>query len=213
MNAFNHLLSKALQENHLTVSAEAKTKLIHYLELIQKWNRVFNLTTITQPQDMIYLHLIDSLMIAPFLAGHRFLDVGTGAGLPGIPLAIYQPEHQWVLLDKNSKKTRFLTQVVAELGLSNVEVVHARSEDYHPPHCFDNILSRALGSLKLFTDTTQHLLCPQGFLIAMKGKYPQEELDDLQKPSRIQKVTRYTINGLNIERHIICIKGDLVWEK
>ncbi|TAK76856.1 MAG: 16S rRNA (guanine(527)-N(7))-methyltransferase RsmG [Gammaproteobacteria bacterium] len=201
----NQLLTQALKENHLTLSADAQEKLIHYLKLIQIWNRVFNLTTITQPREMVYLHLIDSLIITPYLHGQRFLDVGSGAGLPGIPLAIAHPHQQWVLLDKTNKKTRFLTQVIAELGLSNVEAVHCRAEDFHPNACFDSILSRAFGTLSLFTESTAHLLCAEGKFIAMKGKYPEEELQALSDRFRVEQVVRLPLQGIQAERHVVCM--------
>lgn len=199
------LLSHALQENQLILTEKAEQQLMAYLNLMQTWNRVFNLTAITKPLDAIYLHLIDSLVIQPYLHGHRLLDVGTGAGLPGIPLAIAHPEQQWVLLDKNNKKTRFLTQVIAELKLSNVEVVQSRCENFHPTPCFDSILSRAFGNIRLFVETTKHLLCQDGILIAMKGKYPKEELDTIPNSFKLMDVTHLTIKGMNIERHLIRI--------
>lgn len=207
MTQINELLSKALQENHFSPAQEQQQKLVRYLELLQTWNRIFNLTTILKPRDMVYLHIIDSLTLSPFLSGKRILDVGSGAGLPGIPLAIMHPGLQWTLLDKNSKKTRFLTQAIAELGLINIEVVHSRSEDFHPSDCFDSILSRALGTIDLFIETTQHLLCPKGTFIAMKGKYPQEELDDISPLFMAQQVTRIEIKGIDVERHIICLQA------
>jgi len=197
------LFKKALQENSLTLTAIAQQQLLHYLDLMQTWNRVFNLTTITQPRDMIYLHIIDSLIVHPYLHGERLLDVGTGAGLPGIPLAIINPHQHWVLLDKNSKKTRFLTQAAAELKLKNIEIIHHRSEDFHPDLCFDSILSRALGTIRLFIESTCHLLRPDGLLIAMKGKYPQDELNDIPEHFRLLDVMRLNINGINVERHIV----------
>src|SRR5690242_6572546 len=119
------LLKTVLEENQLSLPESDQAKLVRYLELMLTWNRVFNLTTITEPKDMVYLHIVDSLVVQPYLQGTRFLDVGTGAGLPGIPLAIINSDKQWVLLDKNSKKTRFLTQTIAELELANVQVVHS----------------------------------------------------------------------------------------
>lgn len=178
---------------------------MQYLELIQTWNRVFNLTAITNERDMVYLHLIDSLMVIPFLQGQKFLDVGSGAGLPGIPLAIINPDQEWTLLDKNNKKTRFLTQAISELNLSNVKVEHSRSEDFHPKECFDSILSRAFGTLTMFIDTTAHLLCENGQLIAMKGKYPQDEIRGIPN-TFIAKVSRLDIQGMSIERHICILK-------
>lgn len=199
------LLKHALLENHLSLADQMQQKLIHYLELMQTWNRVFNLTTITEPRDMVYLHLIDSLVVLPYLHGSRLLDVGTGAGLPGIPLAIVNPNQQWVLLDKNNKKTRFLTQAIAELGLTNVQVVHSRSEDFHPTQCFDSILSRAFGTMQMFAETTGHLLCPNGKLIAMKGKYPEDEINNIPDHFHMQDIARLDIQGITIERHIVSL--------
>lgn len=200
------LLNTALQKNAMTLSPDCKQKLVAYLQLLQTWNRVFNLTTITRPNEMVYLHIIDSLAVEPLLQGDRYLDVGSGAGLPGIPLAIIHPEQHWVLLDKNSKKTRFLTQAVAELNLKNVEVIYSRCEDFHPAVCFDSILSRAFGTLRLFTEATAHLLCSEGLFIAMKGKYPQEELDDLPEQIMAKSITRLNLKGMDVERHVVCLQ-------
>lgn len=202
MATLQQYLSQALRQNELFLDAATEQKLIHYLELLQKWNEVFNLTTLVKPQEMVYLHLMDSLVINPFLQGNNMLDVGSGGGLPGIPLAILNPDQQWTLLDKNSKKTRFLTQVAAELKLVNVEVVHKRCEEFHPAQGFDSILSRAFGTIRLFVETNEHLLHPDGSFLAMKGKYPQEELNEL--PDRFfAHVSRLDIKGIDIERHIV----------
>lgn len=204
MKTLPAMLANALAENQFAhVTLPMQQKLLRYLELMQTWNRAFNLTTITDPRDMVYLHLIDSLSVQPYLQGERLLDVGTGAGLPGIPLAIVNPDQHWVLLDKNSKKTHFLTQVIAELGLKNASAVHSRSEDFHPSQCFDSILSRALCTIRLFVETTEHLLCPQGLFIAMKGKYPKDEMDELPTSFQVQAVTRVDIKGLAVERHVV----------
>lgn len=199
------LLAKALQDNALTLSPPAQQQLMHYLALLQKWNSAFNLTAITDPNEMVYLHLIDSLVISPFLHGKRMLDVGSGAGLPGIPLAIMHPEHHWIVLDKNGKKTRFMTQVIAELGLKNVEAAHSRCETFQPALGFDSIVSRAFGTIPMFTETTEHLLNPDGNWIAMKGKYPTEELAELPSRFLLQSVTRLEINGIDAERHVVRI--------
>lgn len=201
-----NILKTALSENHLDFSEQVQQKLIRYLELMLTWNKVFNLTNITEPREMVYLHLIDSLVVSPFLHGNRLLDVGTGAGLPGIPLAIIHPDQQWVLLDKNNKKTRFLTQTIAELNLKNAQAAHVRSEEFHPAQCFDSILSRAFGSLNMFAETTRHILCENGKLIAMKGKYPQEELNDIPNDFMVEDTTRLEVKGMNIERHIVRLK-------
>lgn len=200
------LLQQALDENNIQLNNEAFNKLIQFLNLLQIWNRVFNLTTITDPREMVYLHIIDSLVVSPYLKGQHILDVGSGAGLPGIPLAIINPQQEWVLLDKNNKKTRFLTQVVAELQLTNVHVIYSRSEDFHHDARFDTILSRAYGTLRLFIETTAHLLYQDGILIAMKGKYPQEELDDIPDRFTASQVIRLNVKGINIERHLVCLR-------
>lgn len=206
MSKIDPLLKDALKENGYAVNDATRQKLTLYLELMLTWNRVFNLTTITDPRDMVYLHIVDSLAVHDYLHGNRLLDVGTGAGLPGLPLAIMHPEQHWVLLDKNSKKTRFLTQAIAELGLTNVEVVQARSEDFHPMQGFDSILSRAFGTLRMFIETTEHLLSANGMFIAMKGKYPQEELNDIPDRFLVQDVVRLNIKGKDIERHIVRLR-------
>lgn len=206
MSTFNQLLKEALQKNAIHLTDRIQLKLVRYLELMQTWNRVFNLTTITDPRHMVYLHLIDSLAVQPFLVGKRMLDVGTGAGLPGIPLAIVNDDQYWVLLDKNSKKTRFLTQVVAELGLGNAQALHGHNEKIHPEACFDTIVSRAFGTIEMFAKTSAHLLCPKGILVAMKGKFPRDEIDKIPKQFQIQDVTRLNIKGMDIERHIVSLQ-------
>lgn len=203
MSHLKNLLKQALAENQYELSDHMQQQLVHYLEMMQSWNRIINLTSITEPREMVYLHIIDSLSVMPYLHGNRLLDIGTGAGLPGIPLAITHPDQHWVLLDKNSKKTRFLTQVIAELKLAHVSAVHSRGEDFQPAYCFDSILGRAFGSIRLFAETTGHLLCPNGKLIAMKGKYPEEEINDIPKSFTIQDITRLELNGMNVERHIV----------
>lgn len=206
MTVFEAELKKASEQNQLILSPDVFSQLTHYLTLMQTWNRVFNLTTITDPREMVYLHLIDSLLVQPYLRGSRFLDVGSGAGLPGIPLAIMHPEQTWFLLDKNNKKTRFLTQCVAELGLKNVTVIHSRTDEFKPAEGFDCILSRAFGTLRLFAETTKHLLRPGGILVAMKGKYPEDELSELPSEFKVSLTTPLTMRGLTVDRHLICLE-------
>jgi len=200
------LLTDALKKNNLSLSEQHIQLLVRYLELLQTWNKVFNLTNIIEPAEMVYLHIIDSLLIDPFLRGQHFLDVGSGAGLPGIPLAILHPEQQWTLLDKNSKKTRFMQQAVAELGLANASIMHARTEEFHPAQGFDSILSRAFASLAVFVTTTRHLLAPNGVFLAMKGKFPQEELAELSESQYSCQIEKIAMKGRDVERHIICIQ-------
>lgn len=206
MIILSDLLKKALHDNRMDLSEAEQQQLVSYLELLRTWNHAFNLTAITDPHDMVYLHLIDSLAAAPFIHGKRMLDVGSGAGLPGIPLAVTHPDQHWMVLDKNSKKTRFLTQAAAELHLKNVEAIYSRAEDYKPAQGFDSIVSRAYGTLRLFIESTQHLLNSDGIFIAMKGKYPQDELDHLPEGFEVKSITPVPIEGLAAERHIITMQ-------
>ncbi len=208
-SSFSALLATALRENHLSVSAHQQQLLSDYLNLMTQWNRVFNLTTITAPRDMVYLHVMDSLIIKPYLKGTHCLDVGSGAGLPGIPLAIVDPTKHWMLLDKNSKKTRFLTQAVATLALKNVNVVHARVNDFHPARTFDTILSRAVGSIAELITMTEHLLAANGIMLAMKGKYPQTELSEIPSRFLSQNVIQLSIKGMNVERHVVVLAKEV----
>ena len=200
------LIAKALERNNLLSLKNSIPSFTKFLLLLQQWNRVFNLTSINDFSEMIDLHLIDSLLLLPFLTGQRFLDVGSGGGLPGIPLAILNPHQEWVLLDKNNKKTHFLTQASAELGLKNVSVVQSRCEDFHPEQGFDTILARAFATLKTFADVTQHLLNSEGKLLAMKGKYPQEELAEVARNFTIKEIVRLQIKGRKVERHLVCLQ-------
>ena len=177
-----------------------------YLALMSKWNKTYNLTAIKDPADMVLLHIADSLSINPYLSGKKIIDIGTGAGLPGIPLAIINPDKKFTLLDSNSKKTRFLIQVVSELKLSNVEIVHARVEDYKPAGCFDAVLSRAFSSLLKMVETTSHLCCNNGQLLAMKGIEPLQEIKELTNRVIVDKLAKLKIKGLNAERHLVIIQ-------
>ena len=154
---------------------------LQYLALMVRWNRITNLTAITDLSDMVDKHLLDSMAVHPYLTGHRLLDVGSGAGLPGIPLALLNPDRQFVLLDANGKKTRFMTQASIDLGLSNVIVVQSRVEDLDDT--FDAIISRAFTSLSGMVSACCHLLAPGGSFLAMKGPDVIEELKMLQTPA------------------------------
>jgi 16S rRNA (guanine527-N7)-methyltransferase len=191
----------------LSLTASQTNKLLDYLFLIQKWNRAYNLTAIREPEEMLNLHLLDSLSICSLVSqraqGNRLLDVGTGAGLPGVVLAILNPDFQIALLDTNGKKCRFLNQVRIELGLKNIEVIHERVEKYQPQTHFDVILSRAFATLKDMTDNAVHLLTDGGRFLAMKGRYPQQELDELDQQFSFEKAYPLQIPGLEVERFLI----------
>lgn len=199
-------LQQALLDNQLDLSPDIQNQLLEYLKLLQQWNKVVNLTAIHDFRDMVMLHVLDSLSISRFLHGERIVDVGTGAGLPGIPLALIHPEKVFVLLDSNNKKTRFLNQVVIDLKIKNIHVVHSRAEDFHPDKCFDSIVSRAFASLKDMLSATAHLICADGQFLAMKGQYPELEIQEVPDAFRVLRVHALRINGLNAERHLVCIE-------
>ena len=179
--------------------------LLAFLHLLEKWNAAYNLTAVREPEKMITHHVLDSLAVMPYLRGPRVVDVGAGAGIPGIPLALACPEFEFVLLDSNAKKTRFITQAINELGLANVEVQRSRAEDYHPARPFDTVISRAFASLAEMLDMTQHLGAPDGVFVAMKGNYPQDELLAVPARFKVNRVEAVQVPGLDAKRHVVCL--------
>jgi 16S rRNA (guanine527-N7)-methyltransferase len=196
-------LQRGIQTLQLNMPALQQERLLDFLLLLQKWNKSYNLTAITEMDEMITHHALDSLAVVPYLSGDRIIDIGTGAGFPGIPLALYFPDKKFTLLDSNGKKTRFLVQAKAALAIDNIEVVHARAETYHTDICFDAIIFRAVTSIADMIDKTQHLCCEHGQYFAMKGSVPTEELKRIDAPS----VYALTVPGLNAERHLVVVEG------
>ena len=190
----------------LALPEGAEAKLLAYLALLDKWNRVYNLTAVRDPGRMVSHHLLDSLATVPFFQGESALDVGSGGGLPGIPLAIARPELQVTLIDSIAKKTAFLLQVKAELGLSNLNVVTGRVEDYRPDARFDVITSRAFSDLREFVTLTRHLLKPTGHWLAMKGLYPHEEIAALPPGVKVSADHAVIVPGLEASRHLIVLE-------
>ena len=199
-------LISGLAELGQPVSDKQTQQLIQYLLLLQRWNSRYNLTAIKSPQQMLIRHVLDSLAVVRHIKGHSFLDVGTGAGLPGIPLAIMNPSHRVDLLDSNGKKTRFLFQVKLELGLTNTSVIKTRVESHQDETGYEGILSRAFSSLSEMLDTTQHLLAPKGKFYAMKGKILDTELSQLPKNYNVEALVPLVVPGLSEERHLVIIE-------
>jgi 16S rRNA (guanine527-N7)-methyltransferase len=194
-------LAAGIRALGLDIAAGAQQRMLDYLALIQKWNKAYNLTAVREPQKMLTHHLLDSLAVLPHLRGPRVLDVGTGAGLPGIPLALARPDWQFTLLDSNHKKTTFLRQAVIELQLDNVEVTCARVESWAAPQSFDTVVSRAFSDVAEFIALAGRLCAKDGVVIAMKGVYPHEELAQLPQAFRLCGVVPLQVPGLGAERH------------
>lgn len=185
--------------NHLQVE-----KLIGYLRLLYKWNRTYNLTAFAEPAGLVANHFLDSLSIAPYLQGNQLIDVGSGAGFPGLPLAICFPDRQFTLLDSNGKKVRFLRQVSIDLDLPNMEVVNDRAQRL-VEKTFDSVLIRALGSLRKITTTTAHLLADEGVILAMKGELSNVELRDVPENIKVQKIHPLLVPGVEGNRTLVIL--------
>ncbi|WP_324779795.1 16S rRNA (guanine(527)-N(7))-methyltransferase RsmG [Thiobacillus sedimenti] len=201
-----HQLKAGIAALGLSLPAGAEAKLLAYLALLDKWNRVYNLTAVRDAERMVSHHLLDSLAAVPYFQGETVLDVGSGGGLPGIPLAIARPELRVTLIDSIAKKTAFLLQAKAELGLSNLAVVTGRVEDYKPESGFDVITSRAFSDLKEFVSLTRHLLNPGGRWFAMKGLYPDEEIATLPLDVKVSADHALAVPGLEASRHLIVLE-------
>ncbi|MBU6459432.1 MAG: 16S rRNA (guanine(527)-N(7))-methyltransferase RsmG [Proteobacteria bacterium] len=191
---------------NVSLSDEMSDKLIDYIGLIVKWNRVYNLTAIRDPEEMVAQHLLDSLSVAPWLHGGSLLDVGSGAGLPGIPLAIVCPHSTVTLLDSNHKKTTFLTQVKLELGLPNILVKCERVDALPRQNHYDCFISRAFCDLGEYAKLVYPLCHQDSMILAMKGIYPYDELTQLPESVVVQEVVPLTVPGLNAKRHLVVLR-------
>lgn len=199
-------LKRGIAQLGIALSADAQSKLMDYLALLNKWNKVYNLTAIRDPKQMVSHHLLDSLAVMPHLWAGRWLDVGCGAGLPGVVLAVAQPDWQFALLDSNSKKTGFVQQAIIELGLQNASVHCARVEEWRPAEKFDGIISRAFAGLGDFLRSTQHLIAPQGCWAAMKG-VPEQDLAGVPDGCRVESVIRLQVPGLRAARSLVIVSS------
>lgn len=199
-------LAVGVAELGLGLPPDGEARLLAYLALLDKWNRVYNLTAVREPERMVSYHLLDSLAALPYFTGSTVLDVGSGGGLPGIPLAIARPEVRVTLIDSIAKKTAFLLQAKAELGLANLSVVTGRVEDFRPETGFDVITSRAFSDLREFVSLTRHLLNPGGRWLAMKGLYPHEELAQLPASVKVSANHELRVPGLDASRHLTVLE-------
>jgi 16S rRNA (guanine527-N7)-methyltransferase len=199
------ILADGLAAQGMTLPQETQQRLLGYLALLAKWNKVHNLTAVRDPEEMVKLHLLDSLAVLPHLRSGNLLDVGSGAGLPGIPIALARPELKVTVLDSSHKKATFLRQAKGELGLDNLDVVRARVEEYQPEQKFDQVISRAFSDIAEFVKLTAHLRSADGVWLAMKGVYPFDELAQLKDLS--VEVVPLTVSGLDAQRHLVILKA------
>ena len=190
----------------ITCTIQQLDKLLQYVDMLERWNKAFNLTAVRNPIQMIDLHILDSLVVLSHIdQSQNIIDVGTGPGLPGIPLAIMSPEKKFTLLDSNGKKTRFLFQVINDLGLDNAVEVNGRVEGFEPDYKFDTVLSRAFSSIPDMLKNCAHLISTKGSFMAMKGKNPESELSQLDKNYKVSDLCRLNVPGVDGERHLIKI--------
>lgn len=208
MESCRHILVNGLECLRIGFNEDQISRLLGFLELIENWNKTYNLTAIRDIEDMVRLHLLDSLAVLPFIKGKRVIDIGTGAGLPGIPLAIFLPETDFTLLDSNAKKTRFVRQAALELKLQNVDIRHSRVELFNPEQKFDTVITRAFAALPVIMKNTVHLLSEDGQILAMKGQIPQDELDEVRVQSRVVPIKT---PGVDAERCIVIIEKEAIF--
>ncbi|MBJ9974458.1 16S rRNA (guanine(527)-N(7))-methyltransferase RsmG [Pseudomonas sp. S75] len=201
-------LSTGARQLGVKLSARHQEQLLAYLALLIKWNKAYNLTAVRDPDEMVSRHLLDSLSVMPFIHSDRsrWLDVGSGGGMPGIPLAILNPHKQVTVLDSNGKKTRFLTQVKMELKLDNLNVIHSRVEEVQPERPFCGIISRAFSSMENFTNWTRHLGDTQTQWLAMKGLHPADELVALPADFTVESEQALTVPGCQGQRHLLILR-------
>ncbi|CAK6498247.1 Ribosomal RNA small subunit methyltransferase G [Pantoea sp. Nvir] len=198
-------LTSLLKAAGISLSDQQKEQLVAYVGLLDKWNKAYNLTSVRDPQQMLVRHILDSIVVAPHLKGERFIDVGTGPGLPGIPLAIVLPQAHFTLLDSLGKRVRFLRQVQHELGLSNITPVQSRVEVFPSEPPFDGVISRAFASLQDMVNWCHHLPSAQGQFYALKGVRPDDEIASLPAGFRLVAVEALKVPELDGERHLVVI--------
>ncbi len=201
-------ITQGTQALGVDATETAVASLAAYVELLERWNRVYNLSAVRNPQEMVIRHILDSLSILPWVIGSKVLDVGSGAGLPGIPLAVMRPDWEFYLLDGNGKRTRFMQQSKVQLKLENIKVIRCRAEDYHPAHYFDSILSRAFASLSVMLSVAGRLCAPTGRLLAMKGELSEQELAELPAGYQLAGIYPLNVPSLDAQRHLVHLSPD-----
>jgi len=200
------ILCKGINSLGLSCDQQQQNELLSYIALLNKWNKAYNLTAIRDPEAMIVRHLLDSLSVSTYLEGENIIDVGTGPGIPGIPLAIIYPNRRFTLLDSNGKKSRFINQAKQSLAMKNINVIQNRVEEYQPEETFDCIVSRAFTSLQQMVQKSGHLIDETGIIQAMKGTYPEPEQQPLPALWKIEKIIKLTVPELDEQRHLVNIK-------
>lgn len=198
-------LTSLLKAAGISLSDQQKQQLVAYIGLLDKWNKAYNLTSVRDPQQMLVRHILDSIVVAPHLKGERFIDVGTGPGLPGIPLAIVMPQAHFTLLDSLGKRVRFLRQVQHELALNNITPVQSRVEAFPSEPPFDGVISRAFASLQDMVNWCHHLPAADGAFYALKGVRPDDEIASLPEGFRLVSIEALKVPELDGERHLVVI--------
>nr|WP_318383692.1 16S rRNA (guanine(527)-N(7))-methyltransferase RsmG [uncultured Enterobacter sp.] len=199
-------LSRLLNDAGIPLTDHQKQQLVAYVEMLHKWNKAYNLTSVRDPNEMLIRHILDSVVVAPHLKGSRFIDVGTGPGLPGVPLSIVLPQAQFTLLDSLGKRVRFLRQVQHELKLENITPVQSRVEDFPAEPPFDGVISRAFASLTDMVNWCHHLPGTEGRFYALKGQLPDDEIAQLPGKFTVESVVKLRVPQLDGERHLVLIK-------
>ncbi|MBJ9642691.1 16S rRNA (guanine(527)-N(7))-methyltransferase RsmG [Citrobacter sp. FDAARGOS_156] len=198
-------LSRLLADAGISLTDHQKNQLIAYVDMLHKWNKAYNLTSVRDPNEMLVRHILDSIVVAPHLQGERFIDVGTGPGLPGIPLSIVRPEAHFTLLDSLGKRVRFLRQVQHELKLDNITPVQSRVEEFPSEPPFDGVISRAFASLNDMLSWCHHLPGQNGRFYALKGQLPEDEIATLPAAFSVESVVKLRVPQLDGERHLVFI--------
>lgn len=198
-------LAQLIAQTDLQVTDQQAEQLIGYVALLHKWNKAYNLTSVRDPHEMLVKHIMDSIVVSTHLSGERFIDVGTGPGLPGIPLAIMNPDKEFTLLDSLGKRIRFIRQVIHELGINNVTPVQSRVEEFQPEVGFDVVLSRAFASMNDMVSWCHHLPTEQGCFMALKGQFNQQEVTELPEWCSVTEVKSLQVPELDGERHLVIL--------